>query len=346
MRRLFILLLILGTVALPVSAMEFTAPDAPEDVQDLMPVEKDSFGDGLWQIIASASSKLQPDVAQAARTCLSLVAVVMLVSLLRQLPGGTVQVVELAGTLCVAALLLTQTNSLIHLGADTVTELSEYGKLLLPVMAAALAAQGGTTSSAALYAGTAAFDAVLCTAISKVLVPMVYMFLVMSVAVSAVGEEMLKKLRDLLKWLMSWCLKIILYIFTGYISITGVVSGTVDATAVKAAKLTISGMVPVVGGILSDASEAVLVSAGVMKNSVGVYGLLAVIAIWISPFLRLGIHYLLLKLTAAVCETFGVKQVSGLIKSFSGAMGLLLAMTGSVCILLMISMVCFMRGVG
>ena len=145
---------------------------------------------------------------------------------------------------------------------------------------------------------------------------------------------------------MTWFLKIILYIFTGYMGITGVVSGTVDAAAVKATKLTISGMVPVVGGILSDASEAVIVGAGVMKSAAGVYGLLAMIAIWISPFLQIGLQYLLLKATAAVCAAFGEKRVTELVQCFSSAMGLLLAMTAVVCVLLMISTVCFMKGAG
>ena len=101
-----------------------------------------------------------------------------------------------------------------------------------------------------------------------------------------------------------------------------------------------------VGGILSDASEAVLVSAGTVKNAAGIYGMLAVIAIWIGPFLKIGLHYLLLKLTGAVCAIFGSKEMSGLVGDFSSAMGMLLAMTGSVCLMLMISLVCFMRGVG
>ena len=114
----------------------------------------------------------------------------------------------------------------------------------------------------------------------------------------------------------------------------------------KAAKLTISGVVPVVGGILSDASEAVVLGAGVMKNAVGIYGLLAVIAIWITPFLQIGAMFLLLKLTAVVCSVFGVKEASDLIEDFSGAMGLLLGMTGTISLLVLISTICFMKGMG
>jgi stage III sporulation protein AE len=138
----------------------------------------------------------------------------------------------------------------------------------------------------------------------------------------------------------------VLYIFTGYMSITGVISGTADAAAVKAAKLTISGVVPVVGGILSDASETVILSAGIMKNAVGIYGLLAVAAMWITPFLTIGAQFLMLKLTAAVCGVFGVKEASDLIADFSAAMGLVLAMTGAVCFFLLVSIVCFMKGMG
>ena len=157
---------------------------------------------------------------------------------------------------------------------------------------------------------------------------------------------MLKKFRDAVKWAMTWLLKIILYTFTGYISITGVVSGTTDAATLKAAKLTISGVVPVVGSILSDASEAVLVSAGTVKNAVGIYGLLAILAVWIGPFLRIGAHYLVLKALGIMCSVFEVKSVTELIGDFSTAMGLLLAMTGAVCLMLIISTICFMKGAG
>jgi stage III sporulation protein AE len=126
--------------------------------------------------------------------------------------------------------------------------------------------------------------------------------------------------------------------------ITGVVSGSTDAAALKATKIAISGMVPVVGGILSDTSEAVLVGAGVVKSAVGVYGLLSVLAVWISPFLRIGIQYILLKAAHGISSIFPAKQTSNLMKDFSTIMGLLLGMTGMVCLFLLISVVCFMKG--
>jgi hypothetical protein len=53
----------------------------------------------------------------------------------------------------------------------------------------------------------------------------------------------------------------------------------------------------------------------------------------------------MLKLTASLCAAFDTKRPVELIESFSGAMGLLLGMTGTMCMLLLISTVCFMKGV-
>lgn len=346
MKKLLMMILLIFALALPASAAEFTAPEVPDAGAEMMPENTDSFGEGLKELLQKAILYIRPDLAEASKVSMAVIAAVMMVSLLQSFSGSVKAAADLAGTTVIAAVLLLSANSLIRLGADTVTELSEYGKMLVPVMTAAMAAQGGVTSSAALYTGTAVFDSVLSSLISKLLVPMVYLFLALATASSAVGEEVLKKMRDFIKSSVSWCLKTLLTVFTTYMGITGVVSGTTDAAALKAAKVTISSVVPVVGGILSDASEAVLVSAGLMKNAAGIYGILAVFAVFLRPFLQIGAHYLMLKLTAAVCGMFGAKRMTELIGDFSTAMGLLLAMTGSACLLLLISTVCFLKGVG
>lgn len=346
MRKCILLLLLLFLPAQQVAAAELTPPQAPESAQYAMPDNTDSFGDGLMELLQHAVSELRPDLAEAAKVSLGVLAAVMLVSVLDSFSGSVKRTASLVGAAAIVGVLLMSTDSLIRLGAQTVQEMSEYGKLLLPVMTAAMAAQGGITASAALYTGTAVFDTVLSGLISGLLVPLVYLFLALAAGNAATGEGTLRKMMDFVKWLVSWSLKTMLTVFTTYMSITGVVSGTTDAAALKATKVTISSVVPVVGSILSDASEAVLVSAGVMKNAAGIYGILAVLAVFLDPFLKIGAHYLMLKLTAAISGVFGSKQMSELVGDFSTAMGLLLAMTGAVCLLLLISTVCFMKGVG
>lgn len=345
MKRIIIIMLCVWLLAVPVSAMDFTAPEAPDAAQKYMTDETESFADGLWYIICTAVADLQPEIAQAASSCLALIAVAVLLSLMQSASSNISAVAELVGTIGIAGVLIKPTNTFIALGVETVNTLSEYGKILIPVMTSAMAAQGATTSATAIYTATALFDMILSTGISKLMIPMLYMYLCLCIVNSAVTHNLVNDLRSFVKWLMTWILKIVLYIFTGYITISGVISGTADASAIKAAKIAISGSVPVVGSILSDASEAILVSAGVMKNAAGVYGILTMIALFISPFLKIGIQHIFLKLTAAICSVFGSKRCISLIQDFSSVMGLLLAMTGTICLLHLISTVCFMKGV-
>lgn len=345
MRKLVIILVTLCIIISPVEAMEFSAPTVPDNAEMYMPKESTTFGEDLWYIVKSALRHLQPNLSEALGVCASLVAVIILVSILRSFTGIAKGTVDLVCTLSISLLLIKPSNSLIQLGVQTVEQLTEYGKLFVPVMTAAMAAEGGITTSAALYTGTIAFNALLSALISKLIIPLIYIYIVLCIASRTIPENILEKFRDFIKWLMTWCLKISIYLFTGYLSITGVVSGTADASAIKATKLAFSGFVPVVGNIISDASESVLISAAVMKNSAGIYGLLAILAIWISPFLQIGIRYVLLKITASACSIFGSKESVGLIMDFSGVMGFILAITGTVCLLLLISAVCFMKGV-
>ena len=344
MRKLSVYFLIICCLVIPVSGMEFTAPTAPEYAQPYMPDETETFAQGLLHIITSAIGALRPEFRDVFCICTRLIISVLLLSVANSISGDYSSPVRLVGSLVIGVLLLEPVNTMIQLGTDTVVHISEYGKMLLPVLTAAVAAQGGTTSSAAMYIGTVFFDSLLTSVIAKFIVPALYVFLCLSVAESAIEHALLKKMCDFIKWLMTWCMKIILYVFTGYIGITGIISGSVDASMLKATKLTISGMVPVVGGILADASETILISAGLMKNAAGVYGILAVIAICVVPFLQIGCHYFLLKISAAICNVFGYKPAAGLVNSFMTGMGFVLAMTGTVCMLLLISLVCFIKG--
>ena len=346
MRRLIIGFLIVLLLAIPVNAMDFTAPEAPGTALPYMPDETDNFGEGLLFVLREAIQKIQPDFWEAVGVCGAVAGVTIAIGILSCFSEKKNMVFDMAGTLIVALLLMQPAKSVIQLSTQTIDEISQYGKMLLPVMTGALAAQGGVTKSAAIYTGTAFFNMLLSTVITEILMPLVYIYICLAVVTRAFPGQVLDELRKFLKWLMTWGLKTILYVFTGYIGITGIVAGSTDAAMLKATKLTISGMVPVVGGILSDASEAVLVSAGLVKNSAGIYGLLAVTALWIGPFIKIGIQYLCMKITGGICRMLGTKSIADILNDFSETMGILLGMTGSMCLIILISTVCFMKGVG
>lgn len=344
MKSFLIVLVCCFTIVVPANALEIEAPAVPERGREWMPVHTDSIQNGLSELFQKVLGAIHPDIFEASKVSLAIVSAVLMLSILQDFSSSVQKTAEMCGTVVIASVMLTNTNSMICLASNTIQEIGNYGVLLLPVMTGALAAQGSVTTSGALYAGTALFNSVLQAVIGNVLMPGVYLFLGLCIGSNATGEILLKKIADLIKNSMSWFLKILLIIFTTYLSLSGVISGTTDAAALKAAKVGMSTFIPVVGSVLSDASEAVLISAGLMKNAAGIYGIIAVLALFLHPFLKLAAHYLILKLTGGICGIFGSTRITGIIDAFGTAMGLLLGMTGASCIMVLISTVCFMKG--
>lgn len=346
MIKILLILLLIPSLTVSSLAAEIVAPEVPRIGAEQMPENTESFGEAVLEMFQKSEMLFHSAFENALQIGSCIFFITVLFAVLSLLTEGKQITLSIAGAVAVAAIMLQSTNSMICYAADAVQEICEYGKLLCPVLTMSLAAQGGVSASAALYTGTTVFISLMSMLISRVLVPMIYLILVLSVSNCATGEDMLKSISCSVKNVMSWILKTLLIVFTTYMSITGVVSGTTDAAALKAAKVTISTVVPVVGGILSDASESVLVSMGILKNAVGVYGILAVLAVFMGPFVKVGIQYLVLKISAGICGIFGNKNISVLIEDFSTAMGLLLGMVAASSMLVLVSTVCFMKGMG
>lgn len=336
--------MILSLFIQPVAASAIQAPTAPRSAEQWMPSHTESLPDALLEMLRLILPELRPDLSEALHISAALIAAAILVSLLQFSKSSVTSVSNLSSTVCAATILLGSTKSLLNLAVSMIAELAQYSKLFFPVIAVGLASQGAVGSSTALYLGSAMFSTLLCNTLASVAVPIIFLFLSFAIAHSAIGEGTLKKGKDLVRKGIEWFLKTILSFFISYMGITGAISGTTDAAKLKAAKTAISSMVPVLGGTLSNASEAILIGAGLAKNAAGIYGIYAMFAIFLAPFLRIGIHYFILKCTAFLCSLFDAGNLAELTEDFSSAMGLLLAMTGSLCLLLLISTICFLRG--
>ena len=318
----------------------------PEDAAELMGemTMDGDLGQGVQTILQNALKKTNGVLQTSLRSAGLLLAIVLLCAVAgtAEHPAG-LRAVTLAGILGICGAGMLEVRSLIRLGQQTLDSMQSFADLLIPVMTAATAATGSYTASSALYLGTSFFSDVLMRVMTGLLIPGVYVFLSVRAADAAIDNALLSSVSDLVKWGIQASMKLLLFAFTAYLTVTGIIAGTADATAVKAAKLTLSGVVPVVGSMISDASEAVVVSAGLVRNSVGVFGMLAVLAICIGPFLQIAVQYLVLRLCTAVCGTIALKAHMSMLEALSQAMGFLLAMTGTGAVLLLISCVCYLR---
>lgn len=326
-----------------ISAVEQAVPeDAAQLMEDVEP--GGSFSGGLAAIVRNALQQLNDPIRDSAAACALLLGIVLLCAVAAA--GAQDQAnraVHIAGILALCSAGLLSVRSLVRMGTEAMHELQSFADVFLPVMTAATAASGGFTSSTALQIGTVFFSDLLMHAMTGLFAPAIYLYLGLKAADAAMDGSCLGSTAALMKGALQTGLKAILFLFSAYLAITGIISGSADATTVKAAKLTLSGVVPVVGSMISDASEAVVVSAGLVRNSVGVFGMLAVLGICIGPFLEVAVPYLMLKVCAALCAGFGLKAHVSMLEAMGQALGFVLAMTGTGALLLLVACVCYMR---
>lgn len=349
MRRwLICLTLCLGAAILPARAAELPGelwealPRSAETVlEEIDLTGEDPLGEGALTLWAQAKQQ----VGMAFRRQMKGAVLVLLTALLCGMAEGVQQgaggegtgLPAMVGALAVTLLTAGSMDSLMGLGAGTIREMGTFSKALLPTLAATTAAAGALTTATAQQITTVFVVDVLQQLIRELLLPMVYLYVGLLAAGAMLSDHRLSAFAAALKKCVSWLLSVPLIAFTVYLSVAGVIRGSVDGMRVRVVKSAISGAIPVVGGILADVSETVLAGAGMLKGVIGVFGMLGVLAICAAPFLHLGMQYLLYKLAALLAGVLAPAPLTRLIDGLAGAFGLVLGMTGACAVLLLVS---------
>ncbi len=323
--------------------MEGVAPEAgiSDEVKDTIGAFTENSSIPILQTLGKLlNSAIASSGVLSFRSGLQAAAVLMAAALAGSLPDKDSSIhksVDLACTVVIVSACAADLHGMIGLGVDTVQKIAHYALALIPGLCSLLTASGGAGTAAAVQIAAAGALDLFCSVCVGLIVPLIYLFVGLSAAEAALGLGMLDKLRDLVKWICSSLMKWTVSLFTGLLALIGCFSGAADASKLKAARIVISGMIPMVGGAVSGASESLLNAADVLRTSVGVYGMMAVLGLFFAPFLKIAAQYLILKLAGAMCGLFGGSSQTGLVERMTQAMGLVLAMTGVVCIMTLLS---------
>ena len=345
MKKAILLLLLLWALTVPAWGTELprevrdALPAAAEDITEHMD-DSASFSEGLSLLWERACGYLTDALRESVSGGVLLLAAAVLCALTEECmdaAGGKVHFVPMAGALAVTLAAAGSVRTMMGLGQETVEELNTFSKALLPTLAAVSAISGGAVGATLRQIATVFFADLLLGLIHGLLMPMVYLYAGALAAGCCLADKRLTAVAELLKTVCTKLLTAALLAFTLYLTVGGIFAGTVDSARVRVTKTAISGMIPVVGGIIAEASETVLAGAGLLKGAIGVFGLLGVLALCAYPFLQLGIQYLLYKLTAFLASVIGDTELCGLIGGLGGAFGLILGMVGSCALVLLVS---------
>lgn len=344
--------LLLVILALPVRAADVEASLEAEidpeeglsdDVRDAIGAYDgavEGFGARLLALVTETLGRIDGlGLADGLRTLGIILASALLCALLEDGPK-TKAAVPLVGALTVAAACVRPFGSMMALGTETIRELHTYTELLLPAMGSLMTLSGNPSSAAVSGLGIVLLD-LLQAGISGLLVPLLWLLVLLTVAQAAAGVEQLEALGRFVRWILVTAVKVLMWGYSAILTLTGLVSGAVDAQKLRSLRTAIAGMVPVVGNLVSEASGSLLSAASLLRTASGLYGMLAVFGICLEPFFRIALQYGILKLAGALCGLFGKGSQTPLLEKLSEAMGLILALTGLACLCsLMILVLC------
>lgn len=349
MRKLWILLMLLWCVV-PAYGTELpeeltdAIPDSARELLDVADKENDftSLNKGLSGLWDRTCKLLATTVQDSLGGVILILSAILLCSVAEDCFGAAgerkiLDPVPLAGTLVILLAVGSNMKNLMGLGEETIAELNVFSKALLPTLSAATAAGGGAVSASVRQVATVFFSDVLMSLINSLLLPLVWVFVALSAADAILPAGRLGGIAGGVQKAITWLLSGSLILFTGYLSLSGAFASSADSLTLRMTRSAIGGAIPVVGGIISDAADTVLAGAGVMRQSIGVVGTLTILATCILPFLKLGVQYLLLKLSAFFAATVAPTPLVKLVDSLSTAFGLVLGMTGAAALLLLIS---------
>lgn len=329
------------------SALEEALPESAREYMGDATLEEATGDTVPARIIQHVSQRLNAVLRRSGSTILVMMAVVLICSLSESADttGKAASCVLLAGVAAIGAAALADVDSYMSGALQAMETLSDYSRVLLPVLAASAAACGAVGKAAAVSAATTVFMDMLLHLSGHLLIPTICGYAALSIANAAVGGGALKTAARLMKSVCTLLLGGLTTVFSLWISVSGVISGSADAAATRLTKSILSTALPVVGRIISDASGALAAAATGLRGLCGSFGLLAVLCICLTPILELGIRYLLYKVCAAVCACLAGGRLAELLDNMGSCFGMLLAMTGSGAVFMYVSIFAFLKTV-
>lgn len=258
---------------------------------------------------------------------------------------STKEAISLAACCAAAVFFLSDWESGYRQALDTLTSLSDYSRAALPVLYTAAAASGAVGSAPLKYAASCLAIEVMMTLSRRLVLPLIESYLALSLCACVCENSLVAALTRLVKYAAVTVMSAVSSGFCLYIALTGLVAGSTDAAAVKAARTVIASVLPIVGGILSDSAASILAAAGVVRSTAGVFALIALAALCSGPFVFLLMKMLLLRAVSTLAELLPGGRLSKLLEQFSSAFGMLLGLLGGNGLMLFFSLMAGMKAV-
>lgn len=226
---------------------------------------------------------------------------------------------------------------------ETINNLVGFMNILVPLLMALMMYTGSIVTSSVIEPIIIFIINFIGNIIENLIIPLVLVFTSL-IMISKISDQIqIEKLANFLKSGIVWFLGIVLTIFVGIVSLEGTMTASVDGITSKTTKAIVSSAVPVVGKILGDAVDTVLGSGIILKNAIGIVGVIIIIGICIIPIIKLAIITIVYKLLGVFTEIIADKKITSLIIQIGDIFKIFLAVLSSMGVMLIIGTALVMK---
>lgn len=197
-----------------------------------------------------------------------------------------------------------------QIAVQAISAMATFMEALLPLLLTLLAAAGALTS-AALFSPFMLFVVnAITSAVKLVVLPLLLFGAALECTDYLTDKYKLTELASFFKQAAMLILGFSMVIFIGVITIQGASGFVADGLALRTAKFAASAFIPVVGKVFADTVELVMGASLMLKNAIGIFGVLVIGMICLTPLLKMFAVAAAMKFTGALIEPMGDPRMS------------------------------------
>lgn len=237
--------------------------------------------------------------------------------------------------LIMTALLMSSFYLIYQVAEDTVTDLLQIMEALIPVYMMAVGFSSGITSSVVLQEGMVLGISAVSWGIQRIVLPCIQLFVVLQLVNNLQEEDFFSKFGELIQTGIKWLLKSILAVVVGMNTIKSMLAPAADSVATTALQ---RGLGAVPGGQALNAVSGVVIGSGILiKNAIGVGGMLLIAMAVTLPILKMSVFILSYKFIAALLQPISDKRMVQGIQGISEGGQMLMTAVLTVIVLFLLS---------
>jgi len=277
------------------------------------------------------------EIKESIGTLISVLVIVVIHSILKSLSdnlenANVAKIIYYAQYIVIVTIIMANFADIIALIKQTASNLVGFMNALIPILITLMTYTGSIVTGGLIQPILLFMINFIGNIIQSILIPLILVIATLSIISKISDKAQITKITKFFKSSVTWFLGIMLTIFIGVLSLEGTLSSSIDGITAKTAKAVVSNLIPVVGKALGDTVDTVLGCGLILKNALGVVGIIVIIGICIVPVAKLGVLSIIYNLGAAIIQPVSDEKIVKLLEEMGGIFKLLF---GLLCVLSM-----------